>query len=58
MLAFLVLRLEGDLVMSLGLMNFVGLFSGKSRQLTITGGAQELLPIGYYLENLNMRLMT
>ena len=43
--------------MTLGLMNFVGLLSCISRQITKAGGAEELLPIGYYLENTSVRLI-
>ena len=37
-LRILILRLEGDLVMSLCLMNFVGLLFGENRELTIARG--------------------
>ena len=43
--------------MSLNLMNFEVLLFGVSKRLTIAGGACELLPIGYYLLNLSVRLM-
>ena len=36
---FLVLKLEGDLAMSLGLINLARLHSDAGRQLIITGGA-------------------
>ena len=54
---FLVLGLEGDLVTSLGLMNFVEMLSDVSRQLINAGGAQYLLPVRYYLVNPSVRLM-
>ena len=54
---FLVLRLEGNLVMNITLINIEGQLSSTSRQLIITGGPWELLPIGYYLDNLSVMLM-
>ena len=43
--------------MSRGLINFVALLFGVSRQLTFAAGALELLPIGYYLDNPSLLLM-
>ena len=43
--------------MSCGLMNFIGLLCGVSRQITIAGGVCEFLPIEYYLENPSSRLI-